>query len=673
MLDNLHAQWASQIHNLPLMMLQAAAVVGILSVVLVCHPKSAHLLRSYGTHYGAVLGISGFLLVGLAYDILNMPGRPYLMTDVVFLGGLLGGWRGGLIGWACLWSARLLFGGLNNGIGAGIDMAVISLGGVLMHGWIVRRKLSRLGLRDVLWVWAVKMCFSVGSVMVIRMLALVPAALSMEVIKARVFGALVSFMVTGSVLYLLRREARERESVARQRETGLTEPLTGLPNRKALAEHLDALLGQQPDLPNTLITLELANIGDMVRLHGHEWSDGFWRGLVPVLGTPHLAEPLALYQPRYFMFSDLTLVMVLQGISLERVQRTGLASHLHEELADALRATNPGGLVPQLRMGVAMGNDEGLAAPGRVVGGRGGAGMGRAAPILRNLNLALLGDTRPLRYFHRSFADKLALDEELRQMLVGWISRSQAPLFYQPKCDLGSGRVIGAEGLLRATDARGNPVPPPLVLEVAVRNQLLIELEWCTIETVVRAIGVSMAAGQALGLAVNVSAASLTVPGFGQRVIDLLQGSQTPCRLLSVEITENSPVPDIETVGESLLQLSEAGVRLSLDDFGTGYSALSMLAKFPFNEVKIDHSMVARLDQPRMRAAVSLAFESARRYNATLVAEGVETRQQLDTLLSLGITRGQGYFFARAMPLEDLLGAGPMTLPATPRASRAPA
>ncbi|MDB5851273.1 MAG: hypothetical protein JWP29_5025, partial [Rhodoferax sp.] len=181
--------------------------------------------------------------------------------------------------------------------------------------------------------------------------------------------------------------------------------------------------------------------------------------------------------------------------------------------------------------------------------------------------------------------------------------------------------------------------------------------EWCTIETVVRAIDRGLRAGRPLPLAVNVSAASVTVPGFGLRLLALLRATGTPCRMLAVEITETSPVPDIETVSESLFALHAAGVRLSLDDFGTGYSALSMLAKFPFNEVKIDYSMVARLDQPRMQAAVSLAYESARRYSATLVAEGVETQVQVDTLLGLGITRGQGYFFARAMALDDLLAS----------------
>lgn len=248
-------------------------------------------------------------------------------------------------------------------------------------------------------------------------------------------------------------------------------------------------------------------------------------------------------------------------------------------------------------------------------------------------------------------------DEPLRAILVGWIGAGEAPLRYQPKCRLRTGEIIGAQALLRATDGQGQSFAPSHVLALAARHRLLVEFEWCTVQTVVRAIDLGLRAGRPLPLAVNISAASLTAPDFGVRLLALLRETGTPCRMLAVEITEASAVPDTDAVSESLFALHAAGVRLSLDDFGTGYPALSMLARFPFNEVKIDYSMVAQLHQPRMQAAVSLAYESARRYNATLVAEGVETQQQVDALLALGITRGQGFFFAPAMPIDDLLAS----------------
>ncbi|WP_367849645.1 EAL domain-containing protein [Rhodoferax sp. WC2427] len=632
-----------QFRNYPVLMLQAAAIVGVLSTVLGLRRKTAPLLGSGGVAYGWALGISGFLLVGLAFDFLALPSKPYLNTDVLFLGGLFGGWPGGAICWACMVCARLLFGGLTNGFTAAIDMAVLALGGILMHRWAAGKKLVELSLRDVWVVWLAKMAFSLGSVVAIGGLGLIPGKTNQNLLVLRLLGAALSWAILGGLLVLLRREARDREVAERAQAQERTDPLTGLPNRRALREHLDALATRAGEGASSVLTLELSNLGEMVRLHGHGWSDQFWGQLVAAVRAHALTCPLQPYDPHYFMLSDLTLSIVLRGVTLEKLQYTGMADHFYAELSDYLLRTRAGEAAPRLRMGVAMGND----------------GTHKSADaILRNLSLALQSDARPLRYFHRSFEEKALLDEKLRAMLVGWISAGRAPLAYQPKCDLRTGQVLGAEALLRAKDASGHPISPPLVLEVAARNQLLIEFEWCTVETVVHAIGVGLAAQRPLPLAVNVSAASLTVPGFGLRVVSLLRRTRTPCDLLTVEVTENSPVPDIDTVGESMAAMASAGVKLSLDDFGTGYSGLSMLAKFTFTEIKIDQSMVARLEQPRMQAAVSLAQESAVRYHASLVAEGVETPMQIERLYALGIRCGQGYHFARAMELASLLACG---------------
>ncbi|BDT67014.1 hypothetical protein os1_11810 [Comamonadaceae bacterium OS-1] len=632
-----------QFRNYPVLMLQAAALVGILSTVLSLRRKTTPLLGSEGLAYGWVLGISGFLLLGLAFEFLAQPSKPYLNTDVLFLGGLFGGWLGGAICWACMVSARLLFGGLHNGVAAAADMAMLTLGGILVHRWVVRKNLVDLSVRDIWRVWLAKMVFSLGSMAALGAAGLVSTRVSQNLLVLRLLGAALSWVILGGLLVLLRREARDRDAADRALVQERTDPLTGLPNRRALREYLDSLATRPEEVHSTVLTLELSNLGEMVRLHGHGWSDPFWHQLVQAVRDHALTCPLQPYAPQYFMLSDLTLAIVLRGVTLEKLQHTGMADHFYAELSDYLLRTRAGEAAPRLRMGVALGND----------------GTHKSADaILRNLSLALQSDTRPLRYFHRSFEEKALLDEKLRALLIDWISAGRAPLAYQPKCDLRSGEVLGAEALLRAKDASGHPIPPPLVLEVAARNQLLIEFEWCTVETVVHAIGLALQAQRPLPLAVNVSAASLTVPGFGMRVVALLRMARIPCELLTVEVTENSPVPDIDTVGESMAALVSAGVGLSLDDFGTGYSGLSMLAKFAFTEIKIDQTMVARLEQPRMQAAVSLAQESALRYHASLVAEGVETPQQIERLVGLGVRCGQGYHFARAMDLDSLLACG---------------
>lgn len=648
--------WGEQTGRFPMLTLQTVAIVGLVSTLFSARlgPGLPH--RYAEARYGLTLGICALLLIALTAQIPGRAGWTSQLSvsgDILFLGGLLGGWLGGALCLACVVVAYAVFGDFS--WTALLGTAGLALGGILLHRWFLRLPMAELHRGHLLRVWLAKQGVDLSAALALGLSA--GKSFTADAVYLRLAYAPLSFLVLGSVLLLLRRQARERAHAS-------TEPLTGLPNRRALGDYLDGLLAQSPHVPNTLITLELANLGDMVRMHGHDWSDHFWRQLVPVLRTHRLAQPLAVYQPHYFMFSDLALAIVLRHVAIEHVQRSGLADALFSNLADHLRGSPAGEMAPRLRMGVAMANltterggkptGSGASAQ-RPVANDGS--YSHAAPILRNLNLALQSDARPIRYFHRSFAEKAELDEQLRVMLIGWISAASAPLQYQPKCRLRTGEIIGAEALLRAVDASGHDVPPAHVLELAARNHLLIELEWCTIETVVRAIDRGLRAGRPLPLAVNISAASVTVPGFGLRVLALLRETGTPCRMLAVEITETSPVPDLETVTESLLALHSAGVRLSLDDFGTGYSALSMLAKFPFNEVKIDYSMVARLDQPRMQAAVSLAYESAKRYSATLVAEGVETQWQVNTLLGLGITRGQGFFFSPAMALDDLLAS----------------
>jgi diguanylate cyclase len=136
--------------------------------------------------------------------------------------------------------------------------------------------------------------------------------------------------------------------------------------------------------------------------------------------------------------------------------------------------------------------------------------------------------------------------------------------------------------------------------------------------------------------------------------VALLHEMAVPAHRLSIEVTEMSRIPTTDVVQQNFDTLIAAGVRLALDDFGTGYAALTLLARFPFEEVKIDHWMTSRLDQSRFREAIALAFESAERYGAKLVTEGIETEEQSRLLMQMGIRFGQGYLYSPAVPLDRL-------------------
>lgn len=624
---------------MPFLLLQASAIIGIFCIVLTVGRGYRLELKYCKIYYGLVFGVVGFLLTLLVEEFIQGAHKPYLRNDLLFLGGLLGGASGGAICFVLLVVARLIFGGWANGLAAGIDMAIIAAGGMMMHGWFARRNLSQLGFGDILLVLGIRVIVALIALAAIMVLGFIGSALFVKGIAPRILASPVSLAIIASIFILLRRDTREREAQARQCELDRTDILTGLPNRRALKDHLGSLMERETPAQHTLILVEVVNMADMVLARGHEGSDEFWPEVCRHLRMDSVATLLEPYQPRVFLFSELTLAVVLHDISVETVKEARFAEEVFDELSGTFR---PGlvGPAPRLRFGVA------------------GAYWQTAKDLpnaLRDLSLDNRAGDQPVRFLRASFAEKVAMDEWLRQSLMRWVALRAPPLSYQPKCEITTGRTVGAEALLRARDPDGNAISPFHVIEIAERYHLLLELEWCTIEAVVRDIALCCNQGCELRLAVNVSAASLSAPGFGKRLADLLGENDIGGELLSIELTETSKIPDIATVHDNLQLLSTIGVNLSLDDFGSGYSALTLLARFPFNEVKIDHSMVARLDQPRMQAAVSLALESASRYNAALVAEGIETASQAGMLNEIGIDLGQGHLYSRAIPLDDLI------------------
>lgn len=631
--------WKAELVNYPILLMQSAAMLGVFSLVLMLSKTSEAVLHTRASFYGWTMGLTGFVLLAMAFQLMNLPSKPYIGSDLLFMAGLLGGWRGGGICWALLVGGRFLFGGAHQAPAFLLDMSMLVLGGIVMHYRIGHKPITSFDWRDVRNAWLVRVAFSMLATGLIHVFALVPAHVNARVFALRILGCTLSLLIIGCMLALLRRDARERESHARALAMSRTNLLTGLPNRLALGEFLEELLVIDAR-QHVLMTFQVANLKEMVRALGHDWTDHFWGQLSSNLTRGQAGRTLEAFNPRSYQLSDLSLTVVLQGASLEWMEQEQMAPRVQAEVVATLRNTHVAYMQLQLRIGVSNVRMETHV---------------NVASILRDLSLALHSNEQMVRYFHSSFADQSDKDEDVRRQLIDWIHTANPPMQYQPKFHLMTRHVCGAEALLRAQSVKQQPLAPPYVIEIATRHQLLSQLEWCTLEVVARDIKRCLAAGYPIPLAVNISATTLTLPRFGDRVLAFLDLLSVPPRLLFIEITESGHVPDVETVRANIVVLQRAGVGLSLDDFGTGYSALTTLATIPFTEVKIDHSMIARIDQPRMREAVALALESATRYNATLVAEGVETEAQSALLLEMGVLYGQGYLFSRAVPMEELI------------------
>jgi diguanylate cyclase (GGDEF)-like protein len=250
---------------------------------------------------------------------------------------------------------------------------------------------------------------------------------------------------------------------------------------------------------------------------------------------------------------------------------------------------------------------------------------------------------------HEHSARRLAMVSELRLA----IEHEQLQVHYQPKLELATGRVVGAEALLRWDHPQHGPVPPDEFVALAEHTGLIRPLTCFVLE---RAIGRSAGwcrAGFDLGIAVNLSVRSLLDQNLPEDVTSALARHRLPAHHLTLEITESSIMGDVDRSLAMLERLHSLGVRLSIDDFGTGYSSLTYLKRMSVDEVKIDKSFVLPLVSDQETALiVRSTIDLGHNLGLSVVAEGVETSEAWDALADLGCDIAQGYFMSRPVPAE---------------------
>ncbi len=320
--------------------------------------------------------------------------------------------------------------------------------------------------------------------------------------------------------------------------------------------------------------------------------------------------------------------------------------------------------------GIALRIVESLRAP-IVVGGEEcfvSAGVGvalfprdalNAADLLRNADVAMSavkaqGSNAALQFSPRLAGkgrERLALESALHKA----IERNELVLHYQPKIDIGSGRMVGVEALMRWQ--RGDLlVPPGDFIPVAEESGLIVALsEWALDEAAQQAQRWSKAFGFRQAIAVNLPNRMFE----RSDLVDLIHAAVTragvPHSALAIEITETGLMSDLHGVIPTLHRLEAIGVEISIDDFGTGYSSLAYLTSLPIGELKIDRSFVKNLGKQRESTAVVTAIMAlAKSLRLRVVAEGVETIAQMESLARLGCLTMQGFLFSRGLPAQQL-------------------
>ncbi|WP_235537697.1 EAL domain-containing protein [Pelomonas sp. Root1217] len=269
---------------------------------------------------------------------------------------------------------------------------------------------------------------------------------------------------------------------------------------------------------------------------------------------------------------------------------------------------------------------------------------------------------------HRDQPIRLSMASELKRAIDG----DQLRVYLQPKVDVRSGRVCGAEALVRWQHPQRGLVPPLEFIELAEHTGLIKPLTEWMLESVLTLSRDWAAAGRALPIAVNLSARNLRDEDLLDRIRQQLARFGTAPGLLELEITESTVMDDAEFALGVLHGLRGLGIPLHIDDFGTGYSSLSYLQRLPVECIKIDQSFVRDMSSNRdsaaiVRSTIDLVHDLGRR----IVAEGVETQAHWDQLASLGCDVIQGYLVSRPMPAADfgawLQGYSP--LPGSPTAA----
>jgi diguanylate cyclase (GGDEF)-like protein len=284
---------------------------------------------------------------------------------------------------------------------------------------------------------------------------------------------------------------------------------------------------------------------------------------------------------------------------------------------------------------------------------------------------AKVGRRGSYRFFSRQLnarsRERLSLETDLRRA----IERDELVLFYQPKVDLKTNRMVGAEALLRWRHPQHGIVGPASFIPLAEDTGLIMPLGAWVLNTACRQLQIWQAAGRQLPrVSINVSSHQFRQRGLVQGIRDALSGAQLDPRHLCVEITESAIMDNAQENISTLDEIKSGGVALSVDDFGTGYSSLSYLKRFPIDEMKIDRSLITNVDSDKDNAAIVTAIIAmAHSLGLRVVAEGVERSPELAFLLRLGCDECQGYLYSRPLPAKDfaallLVDQLPLLMPA---------
>lgn len=289
----------------------------------------------------------------------------------------------------------------------------------------------------------------------------------------------------------------------------------------------------------------------------------------------------------------------------------------------------------------------------------------QAEELLRDANIAMYQAKNSGKVHYQMFAtgmrdqviNRLQIETDLRRAL----KQQEFQLFYQPIVSLKTGKIAGVEALVRWKSLTRGLVSPGEFIPIAEETGLIIPMgEWILQEACCQMSEWHKQFPQnpPLIISVNLSSRQFSQPNLVQQVQHILEKINLDRNSLKLEITESMIMNDVEAAIDLLRQLKNLGLRLSIDDFGTGYSNLSYLHRFPIDTLKVDQSFVRRMNSEESNdqytQIVQTVIMLGHNLKLDVIAEGIETVEQMKIIQSLGCEYGQGYFFAKPLPSQEL-------------------
>lgn len=239
--------------------------------------------------------------------------------------------------------------------------------------------------------------------------------------------------------------------------------------------------------------------------------------------------------------------------------------------------------------------------------------------------------------------------------IIDAIKKNEFTFFYQPKVSLITGKVMGAEALLRWIKPDGSVIAPGLFIPVAEQSDLIKDITRYMFPKLVSDLLVLLDL-EPLCLSFNASAKDFEDDTFTTTVLNALETYQLPGDSLQVEITETATLAAGDKIKKNILPLRQAGLGLSMDDFGKGYSSIDTLSQWPFTDIKLDQGIIGRmLDSAKNLTIVQTSVRMAHELGISVIAEGVENQDQYLRLLEAGCTKIQGFWISQALPLDQYI------------------